>query len=212
MRTGRKILNLRHDRSISQQDLARLCSITPSALSKIEAGINSPRANIICRIAEQLGVTMEYLLDESLPYPYQGFAYRQRLIDREVDPESSRALEVTAEEAEFLETLRNGPSIVFELAKALPEVSMETIRLAHFVVKNARVENPKPSFLQQFQELMTTGEVAAAAAAPEPATAKKKAPAKKAPAKKKKKKKTAAKKAPAKSKKMAAKKAARKRR
>ena len=52
MHPGRKIMNLRCDRKISQQDLARACSITPSALSKIEAGINSPRANIIWRIAK----------------------------------------------------------------------------------------------------------------------------------------------------------------
>ena len=76
MQTGRKILNLRCDRKISQQDLARACEITPSALSKIEAGINSPRAPIIWRIAKQLGVTVEYLMDESMPYPYQGYLYR----------------------------------------------------------------------------------------------------------------------------------------
>ena len=108
MHTGRKILNLRHDRSVSQQDLARLCQITPSALSKIEAGINSPRANVICRIAENLGVTMEYLLDEDLPYPYKGYAYRQQLIDREEDPDANVRIDGTREEKAFLETLRDG--------------------------------------------------------------------------------------------------------
>ena len=58
MQPGRKILNLRCDRKISQQDLAHACNITPSALSKIESGVNSPRANIIWSIARNLGVTV----------------------------------------------------------------------------------------------------------------------------------------------------------
>ena len=61
MLTGRKILNLRCDRKISQQDLARACLITPSALSKIEAGINPPRAPISWRISKQLAVTVASL-------------------------------------------------------------------------------------------------------------------------------------------------------
>ena len=94
MQTGRKILNLRCDRKVSQQDLARSCEITPSALSKIEAGINSPRANILWRIAKKLGVTVEYLLDEAMPYPYHGYNYRQDLFDKSIDPSSIVRAEV----------------------------------------------------------------------------------------------------------------------
>ena len=72
MQTGRKIMNLRRDRSISQQDLASYCRITPSALSKIESGQNSPRGGVIFSIAKNLGVTVEYLLDEEIPYPCKG--------------------------------------------------------------------------------------------------------------------------------------------
>ncbi|MCH2365297.1 MAG: helix-turn-helix domain-containing protein, partial [Planctomycetes bacterium] len=77
MQTGRKIMNLRRDRSISQQDLARFCDITPSALSKIESGQNSPRGGVIFLIAKNLGVTIEYLLDEEIAYPYKGLSYRE---------------------------------------------------------------------------------------------------------------------------------------
>ena len=59
-------MNLRRDRGIWQQDMARICGITPSALSKIEAGINSPGSVIIWRVARVLGVTCEYLLDETM--------------------------------------------------------------------------------------------------------------------------------------------------
>jgi transcriptional regulator with XRE-family HTH domain len=209
MRTGRKILNLRHDRSITQQDLARLCEITPSALSKIEAGINSPRANIIARIAGRLGVTMEYLLDEELPYPYKGFNYRQRFLDDSIDPDSAVRTEVTHEERAFLEALRASPKIVREMAYALPEVSMESIRLAHFVLKNTCIDNPTPVFLEQFERLLTTGAPFAAEPAPEPPAprtrkprgAKKKAAGKKATSKKAAGKKATSKKASAKKKK-----------
>ena len=204
MRTGRKILNLRHDRSVSQQDLARLCDITPSALSKIEAGINSPRANIIARIAGKLGVTMEYLLDEELPYPYKGFNYRQRLLDDAIDPDSPVRAEITREERAYIEALRASPRIVREVAYALPEVAMESIRLAHFVLKNACVDNPTPVFLEQFERLLTTGAAFAAEPAPEPRakpTRKQSSPKKKAAGKKTAKKKTSARKTAAKKKK-----------
>ncbi len=157
MQAGRKILNLRHDRNISQQDLAHLCGVSPSALSKIEAGINSPRANIIARIASRLGVTMEYLLDEELPYPYKGFNYRQGLLEDSADPDASVRLDVTLEERAYLEALRASPRFVRQLAYALPEVSMETLRLAHFLLENTRVDNPTPVFLEQFEHLLTTG-------------------------------------------------------
>jgi len=134
-----------------------MCQITPSALSKIEAGINSPRANVIRRIAEQLGVTMEYLLDEELPYPYRGHAYRNHLLDERVDLTTTRRLDVTLEEAAFIEALRSGSQIVREIAMSLPEVPMETIRLTHFLLKHSRADNPGPDFLSQFERLLTTG-------------------------------------------------------
>jgi len=111
MQTGRKILNLRCDRRISQQDLAKACSITPSALSKIEAGINSPRAYIVWRIAKKLGVTVEYLLDESMPYPFTGYNYRQDFLLKHQNPEASVKMGVTKAEQAFLEALRKCSSV-----------------------------------------------------------------------------------------------------
>ena len=162
MQTGRKILNLRCDRKISQQDLARACEITPSALSKIEAGINSPRANIIWRIAKSLGVTVEYLLDEKMPYPFKGYTYRHDLLTHDDDPEQMVGMKVTREEAAFLEALRRTNQVAREIAYAIPEVPMETVRLMHFLLNHARIENPTHSFLRTFESLLTTGTVPAA--------------------------------------------------
>lgn len=154
MQTGRKILNLRCDRKVSQQDLARACAITPSALSKIEAGINSPRANVIWRIAKNLGVTVEYLLDEAMPYPYTGYSYRQGCLASNVDPTSSVRLDVTREEKAFLETLRSVSQVAREIAYSVPEQSVEVLRLIHFLIHHGRIQNPSTSFMKSFESLV----------------------------------------------------------
>lgn len=157
MNPGRKILNLRCDRKISQQDLARACDITPSALSKIEAGINSPRANIIWRIAKNLGVTIEYLLDEDIPYPFSASSYRQELFKQDVDPSSRVRSDITREEKMFLDAVRALHPIAREVCYAVPEASVETTRLLHFLLNHTNIENPGPAFREQFEALVTTG-------------------------------------------------------
>lgn len=155
MQTGRKIMNLRRDRSISQQDLARYCNITPSALSKIESGQNSPRGGVIFRIARNLGVTVEYLLDEEIPYPYKGLIYRQEAgADTSLEAPRVRT-EISREEKAFLAALAESPDIVRELAYSLPEASPELIRLLHFLIYHFEIENPGPGFLERFEEILT---------------------------------------------------------
>ena len=158
MHTGRKILNLRCDRRLSQQDLAKACDITPSALSKIEAGINSPRANIIWKIARNLGVTVEYLLDENMPYPYPSHDYRSEFLSKSQNPEDSVRMEVTREEKAFLLALRDSHTVAREIAYAIPAANVETIRLVHFLVNHSRVKNPTQQFLKSFESLVTTGD------------------------------------------------------
>ena len=155
MQTGRKIMNLRRDRSISQQDLARFCDITPSALSKIESGQNSPRGGVIFRIAKNLGVTIEYLLDEEIPYPYKGLSYRE---EDQAAPDSVAPLaqmEVSKEERAFLDALRESQEMVRELAHSLPEAKPEVIRLLHFLLYHFEVENPGPDFLSRFEGIIS---------------------------------------------------------
>jgi len=153
MQTGRKILNLRCDRKISQQDLAKACSITPSALSKIEAGINSPRANVIWRISKNLGVTVEYLLDENMPYPYAGYNFRQEFLMNNVDPNGTVRFDVTREEKAFLEALRKTNQIARDAALALPAAGVEQLRLVHFILNHGKAINPSQQFLRNFEAL-----------------------------------------------------------
>jgi len=69
MEIGRKILNLRKDQGVHQRDLAHDSHVTPSALSRIEAGIHTPRGKVTLEIARRLGTTADYVLDETAPYP-----------------------------------------------------------------------------------------------------------------------------------------------
>ena len=68
METGRKILNLRKDLGVPQKLLARQTAVTASALSRIEAGIHHPRGLVALRIARELGVTVDYLAEQTVNF------------------------------------------------------------------------------------------------------------------------------------------------
>lgn len=153
MHPGRKILNLRHDLNISQQELARASSITPSALSKIESGINAPRAHILWRIAKYLGVSIEYILDEKLPYPYTGFTYKDRLLSGKQNPGENVRTNITREEKAFLEALRECNPIARDIALSIPEMPIEVLRVVHFLVHNG-AQTARGLLINQMQDLI----------------------------------------------------------
>ena len=130
VKPGRKILNLRRDRGIAQQDLARASGITPGALSKIEAGINEPYGRNLFCIARRLGVPTDYLLDEESAYPYQP----PERVQPEGKATTKTRMEVTQEEKMFLKALRDSQKMAQKVAYELPYLSVETLALAHFLV------------------------------------------------------------------------------
>ena len=134
------------------------------------AGINSPRANIIWKIARNLGVTVEYLLDEQMPYPYLSHSYRRESLREDQDPDTNVRMDVSREEKAFLRALRDSPEVAREIAYAIPEVSLERIRLIHFLLNHSTVENPTRRFLKSFESLLTTGVVTLSGEAAEKAT------------------------------------------
>ncbi len=65
---GEKLRFLRLQRGISQTDLSHdLGSITQSYLSYLEAGQKTPSLELVLRIAAYFGVSIEYLLRDTLP-------------------------------------------------------------------------------------------------------------------------------------------------
>jgi transcriptional regulator with XRE-family HTH domain len=61
---GPKLRSLRHERALSQRDLADLASLSPNAISLIERDEISPSVATLQRLANALGVRMNYFFDE----------------------------------------------------------------------------------------------------------------------------------------------------
>ena len=130
MEIGRKILNLRKDQDIPQRNLAHDADVTPSALSRIEAGIHMPKGPVTLLLARRLGTTADYVLDESAPYPPPAYEILVNLVDSTVDEPretptmvSERELRVIAafrklelERKRFLESVLDGTRADVRLA------------------------------------------------------------------------------------------------
>lgn len=56
------ITHARIDKGLKQAELAKLCGISPSAVSQWEAGEKTPRRENLEKMASVLGVTVEYLM------------------------------------------------------------------------------------------------------------------------------------------------------
>ncbi len=107
METGRKILNLRQDLGVQQKTLAGLTAVTPSALSRIEAGVHQPRGPVALRLARQLGVTVDYLLDDDAPYPPPAREILANLDNLKRDEARSLQMRVTRGEQNLMRALRS---------------------------------------------------------------------------------------------------------
>lgn len=59
---GKRIKRLREARAISQKDAAQQIGIQQSTLSKYERGIQNPRFQELCLMADWFGVSVDYLL------------------------------------------------------------------------------------------------------------------------------------------------------
>src|SRR5262249_32042485 len=94
-----------------------------------------------------------------MPYPYTGYSYRHDFLQSNVDPNSTVRLDATREEKAFLEALRKTNQVARDTAFSIPETSVETLRLVHFLLHHYKIKNPCPPFLKNFEILITTGNV-----------------------------------------------------
>ncbi len=122
-------MNLRLDRGIQQQKLAEACGLTPASICKIESGEHGAKGQTALAIARHLGVTLEYLCDESQPYPYQPPPRRPEETQR-----GMVTVRLTLEEKALIEALRAGHKTAWQIAKELPYASLESLILIHRVV------------------------------------------------------------------------------
>lgn len=59
---GKRIADLRRKRGLNQSELARKLGLSTSAIGMYEQGRREPSIPIIVALAEELGVTIDYLL------------------------------------------------------------------------------------------------------------------------------------------------------
>lgn len=59
---GERIIYLRDLKNLKQKDLTEKIGVTKATMSKYENNINIPNADILCKIAEALDTSADYLL------------------------------------------------------------------------------------------------------------------------------------------------------
>lgn len=79
MNTGEKIMQLRKDRKLSQEDLAEIVNVSRQAVSKWETGDAMPDTDKIVALADYFSVTTDWLLRGVAPQPDASCQQRDNL-------------------------------------------------------------------------------------------------------------------------------------
>lgn len=66
---GTRFQHLRKEKGLTQEDIARVCNISPQAVSKWENDISYPDITILVTLSEILSVTLDELLGKSNDHP-----------------------------------------------------------------------------------------------------------------------------------------------
>jgi transcriptional regulator with XRE-family HTH domain len=157
MQIGRKIMNLRKDLGVAQSSLAAMTSVTPSALSRIEAGIHQPRGPVALRIARELGVTSDYILDEEAPYPPPRSVLLDNLQSDSKRETRSRSIKVSLKEKRMIEAMRSLGGEERKLLEATLTASGQDLRLAIFALGRADLlDQHDADEKQHFQHLLSS--------------------------------------------------------
>jgi transcriptional regulator with XRE-family HTH domain len=151
MEIGRKILNLRRDLGVDQRTLARDASVTPSALSRIEAGIHLPRGMSALGFARRLGVTADYMLDETAPYPPPAYEILANLVDTTKDEPKDQPTMVSARELRVVEAFRDLELERKRLLEAALGGTREKVRLAAWLM-GAELPGEDPREIARFKD------------------------------------------------------------
>lgn len=134
MEIGRKILNLRKDLGIPQNSLAQQSAITASSLSRIESGCHQPRGPVALRVARELGVTADYLLDPDAPYPPPAREVLANLARKDKDEPRDVRMQVSKREKRLILSVRDLEAERYVLLQATLDAPRDTARFAAFLV------------------------------------------------------------------------------
>jgi transcriptional regulator with XRE-family HTH domain len=67
--TANRIRDARERRGLKQVELAKRAGLQPSAISQFENGQREPSPENLCKLADALGVSVDYLLGREKPQP-----------------------------------------------------------------------------------------------------------------------------------------------
>lgn len=101
---GRKVRDLRQEKGFTLEQLATAAGASKSYMWEIEnKDVARPSAEKLARIAEVLGVTTEYLVDDSRTEPStneqdEAFFHRFQSADKSVKKKLTRILDLLSEE------------------------------------------------------------------------------------------------------------------
>ncbi|HWM90426.1 MAG TPA: helix-turn-helix domain-containing protein [Thermoanaerobaculia bacterium] len=88
---GNRIARLRRARGLNQRQLGDRIGTQGPQISKYERGVYLPRPDLLSRLGEALGVSLDYLLTgRSSSEPRRDFRLRERLDALEALPETQR--------------------------------------------------------------------------------------------------------------------------
>ena len=89
---GQRFQRLRKEAGLTQEEVAEKVGITPQGVSKWENDLSSPDINILVKLAEILGVSVEELLgkDKEKTKVLQDFDYKKAVLKIVVDSEGDK--------------------------------------------------------------------------------------------------------------------------
>lgn len=126
-----RLIKLRQNKALTQNELADLVKISRSALSLYELGKREPDFSTLSRLAEFFGVTTDYLLGRSEK------TTKSSSLSQKEERDISKDLEKILSNLESSEALAFDGEPLDDETKALMKVSLEnSMRLAKQIAKN----------------------------------------------------------------------------
>jgi len=119
-----RLLQLRKEKNMSREELAKKLNLSYSAISKYETGARTPDDDIKKKIAEYFNVSLDYLMGVSdIRYPYK------KTPDNQIIKDNDDEIELTPDEIKLLKKIKSDPdlSVLFHDLKSAPKKKIKQL-------------------------------------------------------------------------------------
>ena len=107
----RQLIQLRHERGLTQTDLANLIGVSQSRISMIEAGENDIRLGTLAKLADALGATLEVNLVGTDAEESTAIKFKQETVFQEVAATVLRFVEGSSTSMHWKKNLEPMPTL-----------------------------------------------------------------------------------------------------